>query len=159
MALQELISVLYPKLLRYAVRQLNDQESARDVVQNAFEVLSKDLRKVADPAAFSGWIYQITHRKCVDHIRRTKQQRTLQDRYEADALVQNSIHQNEESRDQGPDLEVLLNKLSAEAYRLVHLHYLEGFSTKEIAKILAVPEGTVKSRLYAVREHLKSLQR
>lgn len=151
-ALNQLVERLYPKLLRYSFRQLNDHEGARDTVQSAFEVLNKDLHKVADPAAFMGWIYQITHRKGVDHIRRKQRRRALHEHYENQQRIQNDSPQN---NDCAP-INQALNKLAPEPYRLAHLYYLEGFGTKEIAIILAIPEGTVKSRLFQVRKELKS---
>jgi len=150
-ALDQLVERLYPKLLRYAYRQLNDHEGARDTVQNAFEVLSKDLHKVTDPAAFLGWIYKITHRKGVDHIRRQQQQRALREHFEQEQLVQ----QKPLVADEHSSVNEAINLLDPASYRLVHLYYLEGFSIREIATILGIPEGTVKSRLFQVRKQLK----
>lgn len=152
-ALVQLIKLLYPKLLRYAFRQLNDRDSARDVVQNAFEVLSKDLRKVNDPAAFIAWIYQITHRKGVDHIRGKQRQRALHDHYQ----YEQDVHASEQVNSDAFDVSDVLAKLDSEQYQLVHLYYLEGFSIKEIAKILGVPSGTIKSRLFKARQQLKTM--
>jgi len=151
-AISQLVERLYPKLLCYSYRQLGDYEGARDVVQNAFEVLVKDLHKVSDPAAFIGWIYKITHRKGVDHIRRNQRRRELQSHYEQEQFVKDS----KASHVDGLVVYDILKKLDPEPYRLVHLYYLEGFSTIEIANILSIPEGTVKSRLFQVRKQLKS---
>lgn len=154
-ALDQLVVRLYPKLLRYSFRQLNDHEGARDTVQSSFEILSKDLRKVTDPAAFLGWIYKITHRKGVDYIRRQQQQNVLRERVEHEQLV----HEAPEASigvDEQFSVSDILKTLGPEPYRLVHLYYLEGFSIKEIATILCIPEGTVKSRLFQARKQLKS---
>jgi len=151
-ALDRLIELLYPKLLRYSFRQLNDHEQARDVVQNAFETLAKDLHKVSDPAAFISWIYQITHRKGVDHIRRNQRRHKLHAHYEEEQVINDAEYRPDDSL----VINDILKNLDPEPYRLVHLYYLEGFSTKEIASILSIPEGTVKSRLFQVRKQLKS---
>jgi len=151
-ALDQLINRLYPKLIRYSFRQLNDQEAARDTVQNTFEVLSKDLHKVSDPAAFLGWIYKITHRKGVDYIRRQQQQTAVLKRFE----YEQNVHSQSIAKDESTSIHDILKLLEPEPYRLVHLYYLEGFSIKEIALILNIAEGTVKSRLFQVRKQLKS---
>ena len=152
-ALAELIKNLYPKLLRYAARQLNNEDSAKDVVQNVFEVLSKDFRKVKDPAAFMAWVYQITHRKSIDYIRENQRRRTLREHYE----YENSIQTIEPQSADVLILDDLLRKLAPAQYQLVHLYYLEGFSVNEVASILKVPNGTIKSRLFAVRQQLTDL--
>jgi len=151
-ALSRLIERLYPKLLRYATRQLNDRESARDVVQNTFEVLSRDLNKIKDPASFIGWIYQVTHRKGVDHIRRNQRRRSLHDSYQHEQQIHKAPLQCSDSS----SINDVLDKLAPEPYHLVPLYYIEGFSTKEITSILSIPEGTLKSRLFQVRKQLKS---
>jgi RNA polymerase sigma-70 factor (ECF subfamily) len=151
-ALNQLVERLYPKLLSYSLRQLNDDEGARDVVQNVFEVLTKDLHRVADPAAFIGWVYQVTHRKGVDHIRRKQRRRKLQNQYAQEQLSAD----DETQKDDGLALCDVVKNLSPQAYHLVHLYYLEGFSTKEVALILSIPQGTVKSRLFQLRKQLKS---
>lgn len=152
-ALVELIKILYPKLLRYAVRQLNNEDNAKDVVQNVFEVLSKDLKKVRDPAAFMGWIYQVTHRKGADYIREKQRQRKLHEHYEHEQ----SIDIPELEATDSMMLDYLLKKLDSAQYQLVHLYYLEGFSINEVANILKLPNGTIKSRLFTVRQHLTNL--
>jgi RNA polymerase sigma-70 factor (ECF subfamily) len=53
------MKIWYPKLLRYAFRQLGDEQRAQDAVQNTFEVVSKTIRKLKDPGSFAKWVYQI----------------------------------------------------------------------------------------------------
>jgi len=151
-ALDQLVARLYPNLLRYSSRQLNDREAARDVVQTVFEVLYKDLTKVADPAAFLGWVYKITHHKGIDYIRRQQKQASLNIQLKNEHTLDTASVENE----QLSSVHDALTKLDPEPYRLVHLYYLEGFSIKEIAVILGIVEGTVKSRLSKVRKQLKS---
>ena len=56
-----------------------------------------------------------------------------------------------------PDLQSVLPRLSDASRTVLTLHYLEGFGIADIAGILHVPPGTVKSRLHAARNELKSL--
>jgi len=55
------------------------------------------------------------------------------------------------------DLSSVLHRLSNAARTVLTLHYLEGFALAEIAGILHIPRGTVKSRLHAARSELKAL--
>jgi len=50
----------------------------------------------------------------------------------------------------------MLGCLEPQLYKLVHLHYLEGFSMIEISDLLAIPAGTVKSRLHQARILIQS---
>lgn len=150
-ALEQLAQQLYPKLIRFAARQLNDAEAAKDVVQNALEVLSRDLHRVKDPAGFLAWMYQVVHRKGVDLIRSWQRDRRWQD----EGQVEQSEAAFYESEPAFLQFEKLLSKLDVELYQVVHLHYLEGMALAEIAEIISVPAGTVKSRLYRARHYLK----
>ena len=155
-ALQQLLKIWYPKLLRYAYRQLGDQQKAQDAVQNTFEVVSKTIRKIKDPGAFAKWVYQILQHKGVDIIR----QKQRQDKLSHDYVQFQEVYAGEQySLDEGADdfhFEQMLDGLEPELYQLVHLHYLEGFSMLEISELLAIPAGTVKSRLHQARKLIQS---
>lgn len=153
-AFEQLLGIVYPKLLRFAARQLGDNEDARDVVQSTLEVVSKDLGRVKDPAAFTGWLYQILHRKGVDHIRRVTRQRRLGKAVQAESEITDAAYETPAEK---VDLDNLLAGLGGDDYQVVHLHYLEGLSVREISVALSVAEGTVKSRLFHARQQLKKL--
>lgn len=155
-ALQQLMKIWYPKLLRYAYRQLGDQQKAQDAVQNTFEVVSKTIRKIKDPGSFAKWVYQILHNKGVDLIRQKQRQDRLCDEY----IQCQDVHAGELStlHDGAEDFyfEQMLSGLQPQLYQLVHLHYLEGFSMLEISDLLAIPPGTVKSRLHQARKQIQN---
>lgn len=151
-AFDTLVERIYDKLRRYAERQLSDRDLALEALHNALEVLSRDLRKLKDPAAFLSWVYRILHLKGVDLIRARQRQRQYFDE-----------HQDAQLAVAAPDdiaaleLQQSLSRLKLEDYQLVHLFYLEGFSVAEIAEILVIPSGTVKSRLFNLRKNLREL--
>lgn len=153
-AFEQLLGIFYPKLLRFAARQLGDAEAAKDVVQSTLEVMSKDLGRVKDPAAFTGWLYQILHRKAVDHIRQVTRQRRIGKAVQAESEITDAAYETSAGK---VDLDNLLAALGGDDYQVVHLHYLEGLSVREISVALAVAEGTVKSRLFHARQQLKKL--
>lgn len=151
-ALNQLAATLYPKLLRYSTRQLGNSEAAADVVQLTLEVLCKDLDRVKDPAAFPKWIYQILHRKGVDYIRGTQSRR----RWQSDHDVHTALTEAEDPPAASfIQFEKLLERLDPQAYQVIHLHYLEGLNLNEIAHVLKLAPGTVKSRLHSARQKLK----
>ena len=151
-AIDLLVKEWHPRLLRYASRQIRDQEAAKDVVQETFMTVSKGIRHLNDPAAFSRWIYQILHRRGVDYLRSKGRNK----RSDASAEFDNRSC-NEEKMTASIDIRNALHRLEDNSYQLVHLYYLHGFGLKEIARITGIPEGTVKSRLHAARNHLRRL--
>jgi RNA polymerase sigma-70 factor (ECF subfamily) len=155
-ALQQLMKIWYPKLLSYACRQLGDQQKAQDAVQSTFEVVSKSIRKIKDPGSFAKWVYQILQNKGVDIIR----QKQRQDRLSNDYIQFHEVHLAEQTNlDDGSEdfyFENMLSGLEPQFYQLVHLHYLEGFSMLEISDLLAIPAGTIKSRLHQARKLIQS---
>jgi len=155
-ALQQLMKMWYPKLLRYAFRQLGDQQKAQDAVQNTFEVVSKSIRKIKDPGSFAKWIYQILQNKGVDIIRQKQRQDRLCNEYVQFQGILASEQSTLNDGSENFDFEHMLSDLQPQLYQLVHLHYLEGFSMLEISDLLAMPAGTVKSRLHQARKFIQS---
>ena len=157
-ALQQLMKIWYPKLLRYAFRQLGDEQRAQDAVQNTFEVVSKTIRKLKDPGSFAKWVYQILQNKGVDIIRQKQRQDMLCDEF----MQFQDVHAAGQPRlDDGPEdfyFEQMLSGLEPQLYQLVHLHYLEGFSMLEISDLLTIPTGTIKSRLHQARKLIQNSQ-
>jgi len=151
-ALQQLMKIWYPKLLRYAYRQLGDQQKAQDAVQITLEVVSKTIRRIKDPASFAKWVYQILQNKSVDILRQKQRQDKIYNEYTQYQGIHNAVHHRVDKESDGFEFEQMLSGLEPHLYQLVHLHYLEGFSMLEISDLLAIPAGTVKSRLHQARK-------
>jgi RNA polymerase sigma-70 factor (ECF subfamily) len=150
-ALEQLLKLWYPKLLRYASAQTRNRDAAKDVVQETLLCLSRRIRRLKDPAAFPKWMYQILQRRSVDYMRTQ-----LRNRRTAD--VAGDVHMGEAGESApGTMLEDALESLAEESYRVVHLRYMIGLSVREIASIIDIPEGTVKSRLHSARIQLRNL--
>jgi len=149
-AMNLLVKEWHPKLLRYASRQIRDGEAAKDVVQDTFMTVTKGIRKLNDPAAFPRWIYQILHRRGVDYLRRETRSRK-NDSFSAP--VNQTL--DEDKTTEALDIQRALRNLDSDSYQVVHLHYLHDLNLKEISRIIGVPEGTVKSRLYSARKNLR----
>jgi RNA polymerase sigma factor (sigma-70 family) len=144
-----------PRLLRYAARVLggsDSAEAARDVVQETWIGAIRGLRGLRDPAQFRAWIYGIATRKCADVIRATTRRRRL----DAEAVAgELSAPVEYSTAEQQIDLATAIRVLPPIHRAAVHLFYLEELSVEEIASVLGVPAGTVKSRLHHARDALK----
>jgi RNA polymerase sigma-70 factor, ECF subfamily len=149
-AFGQLVERWQERFWRHARRLTGEDAAAWDALQEAWIGISRGLRRLAEPAAFSGWAYRIVTHKCRDWLRRQRRQRRMDDLYRAE--VQESC---ELAGEQYGSLREALSHLSGPDRALVSLRYEDGFSTAQIAAILGVPEGTVKSRLFYARKRLK----
>ncbi len=147
-ALNRLLQRWRPRLLAYAHRQLGDAEAANDVVQETLLAITKSIRQLKDISTFPSWTYQILHRRGCDWIAKKQRQRR-----DDEVLVVDTIEQNEPDFD--PVLQKALRTLDNDHYQTLRLFYLEEFSLVEIAEIIRVPIGTVKSRLFNGRQKMK----
>jgi RNA polymerase sigma-70 factor (ECF subfamily) len=142
-------------LLRYAARVLGGSDSveaARDVVQETWIGAIRGIRGLRDPAQFPAWIYGIATRKCADAIRSNTRRRRLG--VEAAAGESSRPVENLTSEQQ-IDLATAIRRLPPIHRAAIHLFYREELSVEEIASVLGIPAGTVKSRLHHARDALK----
>ena len=154
-ALDRLARRWTPRLLRYARRVLGGSseaaEAARDVVQDTWIGAIRGLRGLRDPAQFPAWIYGIATRKCADTIRANRRRRTLA----TESAVAGSDWEAEVAADRQIDVAAAIRALPPMHRAVVHLFYREDLSVDEIAAVLGVPAGTIKSRLHHAREALR----
>ena len=141
-----------------AVRIVRDRDLAADVVQDAFLAVWRKAA-VFDPARgqASTWILTMTHNKAVDLVRREQRRR-------ADQLDEARLELP--SPEPGPDqlawmsaargqIREAMAGLPATHREVIELAYFGGYSQSELAEMLSVPVGTIKSRTFAA---LKALQ-
>lgn len=152
-ALEELARRWTPKLLRYAARIVGSVDCARDIVQDTWAGVFLGLRALDDPERFAAWIFGIAHRRCVDCIRRLTRQRRLAAALDAQPLDSPRPMNEEESI----DMQRAINSLSTEHREVISLFYGEDLDIDEIAAVIGVPQGTVKSRLFNARRQLREL--
>ncbi len=139
-------------LLRFAYRQMGHPESAKDVMQDAALAMAKNIHRLNDPDMFSSWAYTIVRRRAADHISANIKDRALKSSFEQEA-------QTAASDQTGTSLALRqgLAQLPEDQRLLLTLFYVEGLTGPEMSAAMGVPVGTIKSRLFAAREHLKSL--
>lgn len=151
-ALDMLVKRWHPKLLRQAYWHTRDSEAAKDIAQDCCTDIIKAIHQLQYPARFNVWLYKIAYRKSVDWIRRQQRER---DRNAKD--VEESLYFQSENKEQ--DVVNMLGKymqqLPGDSRMILKLFYLDNFNIREIANILSIPVGTVKSRLFHAREKLK----
>lgn len=155
-ALPPLIRRWQPRLARLAWRLTGDRDAAGDIMQETWLAIVRGIRGLDDPSRFRSWACRIVARRCADWVRRRRQ-----DRRAADHLADRTsarpppVHDGEEACDEVRRLREALSGLPSDQRAVLTLHYLEGMKLEEIAGVLGIPAGTVKSRLFHAREQLR----
>lgn len=141
------------KLISFAYKFSRDMDSARDIAQESWISIHKGLNRLNDPAKFSTWAFRIVYNKSMDHLR--SQQKQSQIEASSDEIVDNEL--NDHHHHDAATVSELLAKLPVQHKTVLTLFYLEQQSIRDIASILKLPEGTVKSRIFYARELLKRI--
>jgi len=157
-ALSELADLWHRRFLGLAVRLTGDREAARDVVQESWVAIVRDLRTLRDPHRFSSWALRIVANKSRDWIRRRKTRRQLETEPEAsfDLVDARATGDELERESEIECLRHALRRLDPDDAAILSLHHLDGISIREVAVALQIPTGTVKSRLHAARARLRA---
>ncbi len=153
-AFDELFRLWMPVIYGRCLRQLREPEDARDASQKVWLKIFQGIHRLKDPACFLAWSLRIAHLTCTDTIRKqirrgaVRQEMSGQD---ADDCELSSRSYEEEAI----DLKVSIMNLPTSQQQILDLYYVVGFSVAEIAQILGLATGTVKSRLHTARQALK----
>jgi RNA polymerase sigma-70 factor (ECF subfamily) len=124
--------------------------SLDDLVQETFIRAWKSRETLRDERAERAWLYRIAIRLFYDSLRvKDSQWSPLDDEVLSMSTTSEPLHEDK------IDAEAALRSLPPAQRTACLLHYIEGFSTAEIAEIEDIPEGTVKTRLMKARERLR----
>jgi len=157
----QLFKYLYGKMLVVVKRYINDEETAKDVFQDAYLKVYHNLHLYAGQGSFEGWVRRIMVNASIDFLRRQKMRFVEMEDDKVNALADREDHtvfEGDEEEFQiisADEILELVQNLST-AYRTVfNLYVIEGLQHKEIAEKLGISEGTSKSNLSKARMYLK----
>ena len=142
----------HPALLRFSYKICNDENVARDAVQNSWLKLTKSIRQLQDPRAFKSWIYRLVRWQTLDLVKKGAKDFI---EFTDEEVTTEVVRPQEENADDAHRLKNVMAALSDLDKQAIHLFYLEEMRLAEIAHVLDVPVGTVKSRLNRARNNLK----
>ena len=171
-AWEQIVRQYHKRIYNICYRFAGSADDAEDLTQEVFIKMYRTLKTYeVERGAFFTWVTTITRNLLVDHFRKSKHDR-LTDSLEATAASGEDARtlgdQLEDQKIASPDAQVrrreageavheALQKLSPELREAVVLRDLEDMDYKEIAAVLKVPEGTVKSRINRGRGELARL--
>ena len=152
-AFEELVMRYERAVYNLAVRTLHDPTEAQDAAQEAFFKAYRALRSFRPGAKFSTWIFTICYRACCDRLAKRKRFSgdELPDRADPSAGPEALAERDDEAVRVRAAIDALPEK-----YRMVvTLYHLQGKQYEEIATVLNLPLGTVKTHLFRAKEHLR----
>ena len=170
-AWEEIVQRYHRRIYNICYRFAGSGSDAEDLTQEVFIKMYKTLSSYdADRGAFMTWVTTITRNLLVDHFRRTKLERVTDSLDTTSSEHEDAMPLSEQLPDHSPppDSKVqsretreavhqALQRLSPELREAVILRDLQDMDYREIAAVLRVPEGTVKSRINRGRAELARL--
>jgi len=151
-AFRELVNRWEPRLYYYLRRIVENENAVWDILQETWFAVFQSIRKLKDPLNFPAWLYRISHNKAVNWLRKENKYIQITNEQMADYRENNTAIPAVD--EQAELVHKLLGKLKLAHREVLTLYFLEGFTIKEMAGIIGVSEGTVKSRLYYAKNKL-----
>lgn len=147
-------------IFNLSLRMVLDYEDASEVTQEAFLAAWQGLSSFRSEARFATWLYRITYHCCLRQLEQRQRERDLQAAIQADYIVGgiNKEQRAEDILEMRDRQAVVLDQLAQlpPKYRSVLvLRHLQEMTYEEIAKILDMPIGTIKTHLFRARNLLK----
>src|SRR5438094_2760489 len=149
-----LLEAEIPRLRRYARALTRDMTRADDLVQSCLTRAVAKQHLWEAGTDLRAWLFTILHNQHVNDVRRSARESSSVAIDEARALA---VPSNAIATLELRDLEAALGKLAHEQRQVILLVGLEGMAYEEVAAILQIPVGTVRSRLSRGREQLRRL--
>lgn len=141
------------RVFSVCLRITGDRDRALDATQETFLTVFRKAGQFKGDAALGTWIYRIAVNTCYDQLRKAKRRRTdpIPDHLDpVDPSAESAI----DSAALRPEIRAALDKLPTDFRAAIVLSDIEGMSMAEVAQVLGVPAGTVKSRLFRGRRLL-----
>jgi RNA polymerase sigma-70 factor (ECF subfamily) len=150
-AFELLLSRYGKKVFHLAYSFVREPSRAEDMTQEVFLKLWRALPGYSGEASFSTWIYVIARNTCLTHLRKQSHRKTLSLEEPAVQAAADRARHALPPGGERLDCAKLLAALSQDQRQLVTLYYLEGRSCDEVAGMLGVAAGTIRSQLHRVR--------
>lgn len=156
---EALARIYLTPLSRFANRYLHNQDDAADAVQETWLRVFRALPTFRRGAAFAPWLWRIAANVCTDIYRRRRRTVPLDDIPEpaaADTVEERTVA-SLTGQQAAQHLARAIEHLPERYRRVIELRYAAVLPVEEIARVMGVPEGTVKTHLHRARERLRRM--
>lgn len=136
------------------------REGAGEVAQRSMIAVARGIWRLEDPGALGGWIMRIVAHRASDWIRERARQRRRERGFasQVDATIVNTVGDGLGSGvDDRARVRRALDRMEPERRAILVLHYAHGVPMEGLARVLDIPPGTAKSRLFHARRELGRL--
>ena len=163
-AFEQLLLKYQTPIYNLCLRMTGNPEDAADMTQEAFLKAWRSLSSFQFESSFSTWLYRLTTNTCLDYLRSQKRRPQCSLTVEDDDGEEQVLDVTDEaptpeeallSAEERSQLVHALSQLEASQRQIITLRVVNDLSYAEIAEILDVKEGTVKSRLARARDNLR----
>lgn len=135
------------ELFGYLAKMLGNNADAEDALQQTFMQAFRKIKWLREPGAFRPWIFRVASRKALRIIQQSKRRKEMTNAEFIDAAEGSPNTSGETPADLIERIPDWLERLTPKGREALMLHYLKGFTCEEVAEILDIPLGTVKSRI------------
>ena len=163
-AYRDLVSRYATPAVNLATRMIRDRALAEDLAQEAFARAFERLATYDQQRRFVSWFFQILHNLTIDYLRRKHPPTVSLDELEETGALPcvavstaNSPEAQAERAALARALDQALIRIRPEYREAVVLHYREDLPIEEVAEIMSLPPGTVKTYLYRARKELAQI--
>jgi RNA polymerase sigma-70 factor (ECF subfamily) len=169
-AYRELIRRYERPVFSLILRMVRDRQLAEDLAQETFIKALNAISSYRQEFKFSSWIFKIANNAAIDHLRRRElatlsidgaPHATTADDIEATALQVGDKSETPlaelEARELGTAIERAIGRLRPEYRSCIMLRHVEGMAYEEIAQLLDLPLGTVKTYIHRARHELRDM--
>jgi RNA polymerase sigma-70 factor (ECF subfamily) len=131
---------------------------AEDVFQEIMLKVFQNIEKFNPVYSINTWIYTIARNHCVNILGKRKLPMAAEDPEASSYAAGNSSQEDEMiHKELHREIDRVLATFSEDNRQIVFLRFFEGMKHREIARVMNIPTGTVKSRLHASRSHFKKV--
>ncbi|EIW16639.1 RNA polymerase sigma factor [Pelosinus fermentans] len=158
-ALETIVSRYHSKIFSYIYRMSKNYHSANDITQEVFIKICRNIKKYNPELLFKTWIYTIASNTCKDYLKSAYVQKTIHGFEMPDTIrdYEDTPEEFLQKQDEREAIIEVLNQLGGIHREVVVLRFYEDLKLEEIALVLNIPVGTVKSRLSNGLHNLKKL--
>lgn len=153
-AFERIMSQSERRVLRVALRLLNNPQDAQDAAQDVFLRLYKHFGDLDETRGYDAWLYRVTVNVCRD-IARTRRRSIALEELPEPAAPQPGAYHDAERAQQREIIRRGLSRLGGKERAALVLRDVEGLSTREVAGILGSSENTVRSQISTARLKLR----
>lgn len=154
-AFEELLVKYESKIYNTCFYMLKNKDDAMDAAQEVCIKIYKSINRFKGESKFSTWVYRITYNTCIDYLKKRKDEISYDDVISIEIHSENRVDNIIESKELKLELKRCILNLSNDFRTIIMLRDINGLSYQEIAQILNIEVGTVKSRISRAREALK----